>query len=512
MIPKPVVLVILDGWGLSSETEGNAILQARTPFMEQALARYPHTILGASGEDVGLLSGQMGNSNVGHLNLGAGRIVYQDSLRIDRSIREGSFFKNPVILGAVDRARQRGKKLHLMGLVSDGGVHSHIHHLKALLKLAHKKGIREVFVHCFTDGRDVSPTSAGQYIDDLETYLGWLGTGRVATVMGRYYSMDRDQRWERTAKAFQAMVLGKGYQVGSAREAVVNSYARGDTDEFIEPSVVMENGRPVGLVEPGDSVIFFNFRPDRARQITRAFTDGSFAGLNLPTRLDGVHFVGLVRYDEDFHVPYAFPPVTIDNTLGEVVSNLGYTQLRIAETEKYAHVTYFFSGGKEEPLPGEKRRMIPSPKVPTYDQQPEMSAPEVTRAVVEEIRSGKHDVIVLNFANADMVGHTGQMEAVIRAIEVVDRCLGIVVREVEGYGGVALVVGDHGNAEEMFEPGSQEPHTAHTSNPVPCLLAGNGFSGVRLRNGILADVAPTMLELMGLAKPVAMEGRSLLVR
>ncbi|MCL6450051.1 MAG: 2,3-bisphosphoglycerate-independent phosphoglycerate mutase [Acetobacteraceae bacterium] len=507
---RPVVLIVIDGLGINPRLEGNAVRAARTPCLDGIAAEYPHSALQAHGEAVGLLPGQMGNSNVGHLNLGAGRIVYQDLVRINRSIRSGEFFSNPALVRAAEQARG-GRALHLMGLLSDGGVHSHLDHLLALLELAARRGCTEVFVHCFLDGRDVPPACAAKYLEALEAGMAARGVGRVATVMGRYFAMDRDGRWARTERAYRAMVLGEGEAAAGALEALRAAYARDETDEFVAPTVIMDGGRPVGRVSPGDSVVFFNFRADRARQITRAFTEPGFDGFVRPGGLLPLYFVGLTQYDEELRIPYAFAPNLLTNTLGEVVSRAGLRQLRIAETEKYAHVTYFFSGGREEPFEGEDRRLIPSPRVATYDLKPEMSAFEVTDAVLAELRRGTYHLVVLNYANLDMVGHTGVMEAAVRAVEAVDRCLGRVLNAVLALGGAALVVSDHGNAEQMLDLETGQPHTAHTSNPVPCVLVDPARRAAALQSGILAGVAPTLLELLGLKPPPEMEERSLIV-
>lgn len=511
--PRPLALIILDGWGLRDATEGNAVRQARTPNMDLITAEYPYTALTAHGEAVGLLEGQMGNSNVGHLNLGAGRIVYQDIARIYRSIRDGSFFRSPVLAEAVHRAKRDGGALHLMGLVSDGGVHSHIDHLIALLELAEVNGLDRVYIHSFLDGRDVPPACAERYLRVLEERYQSRGLGRVATVMGRYYSMDRDNRWDRTKKAYLAMVRGDGPKAGSALEALSKAYERGETDEFVLPTVVTGgNGLPIATIRDRDSVIFFNFRADRARQITRAFTEPGFDRFEIDGTRPNVYFASMTQYDEDFQVPYVFGREILENTFGEVISRLGLRQLRIAETEKYAHVTYFFSGGREEPFDGEDRKLIPSPRVPTYDMKPEMSAYEVAREAVSLIRSDLYDVVILNFANPDMVGHTGIMGAAVKAIEAVDACMGQVVACVRERGGVAVVLADHGNAEEMVDPETGEPHTAHTCNRVPCVLVDDWRKNVRLREGILADVAPTLIELLGVEKPPEMTHDSLILK
>lgn len=495
---RPAVLVVLDGWGEAPPGPGNAVSLAETPVWDQLMARCPHAHLRTDGEAVGLSPGQMGNSNVGHLNLGAGRVVYQDLVRIDRAIAGGEFQTNPVLLELL-RGAQR---VHLLGLVSDGGVHSHLRHLLALLDLARNLGTPRVFVHSFLDGRDVPPRSAGRYLEELERHLAAVGNAATATVMGRYWAMDRDRRWDRTRRAWQAMVAGEGHRAATAAQALEQAYARGENDEFVEPTVV----DPAGVVRPGDAVFCFNFRADRARQITQAFTDPAFAGF--PREFIEVRYASMTRYDETFTVPYAFAPIAVRNGLGEVWSKAGLRQLRIAETEKYAHVTYFFNGGEEEPYPGEERVLVPSPKVATYDLQPQMSAPQVTQEAVARIRSGRYDAVVLNYANADMVGHTGVLEAAVQAVETVDQSLGRLLAAVEDQGGFALICADHGNIERMREADGT-PHTAHTTNPVPLVLVG-GPPGAGLADGILADVAPTLLGLEELAVPPEMTGKSLL--
>ncbi|MBO8129385.1 MAG: 2,3-bisphosphoglycerate-independent phosphoglycerate mutase [Peptococcaceae bacterium] len=504
---KPVVLVVLDGWGFTEREQGNAVLQAVKPQWNHLWDRYPHTFLKASGEDVGLPPGQMGNSEVGHLNLGAGRIVYQDLTRITLAIEDGSFFKNPVLCQAVQRARDNDRAVHLMGLLSDGGVHSHIKHLFALIDLAVQQGQRKFFVHAFLDGRDVPPANALEYIDALEEKLSKVGTGAIATVMGRYYAMDRDRRWERTARAYKAMVYGDGIPVESARQAVEKGYRREETDEFIQPSVVVKDGEPVVRVADGDEVIFFNFRPDRARQLTRAFTDRDFKGFDRGPHHPDTGFTCFTQYDKTIEAPVAFEPETIKNTLGEVLSRHGLKQLRLAETEKYAHVTFFFNGGVETPNPGEERILVPSPQVATYDLRPQMSAFEVTDTFLTNFH--KFDVIIMNYANPDMVGHTGKIEATLKAIEAVDECLGRVVPAVLEKGGTLLITGDHGNAERLLdEDGS--PHTAHTDNPVPFLLVAPDTAGITLKEGSLRDVAPTMLDILGIPQPEEMTGTTLI--
>lgn len=507
---RPWMLIVLDGWGASERREGNAIALADIPFFRYLERSYPYTLLRADGEAVGLLEGQMGNSNVGHLNLGAGRVVYQDLVRIFRSIRDGSFFRHPALREVAAQARRPGQALHLLGLLSDGGVHSHQEHLYALLEWARRERIERVYVHAFLDGRDTPPTSGASYMSALEQRLREVGVGRVATVSGRYWAMDRDRRWERTERAYRALVAGEGEEASAGGEAVARAYARGETDEFVAPTVIRQKGAPVGRISPGDAVIFFNFRADRARQLSWALAAEEFDAFPRPGGRLPLCFVTFTQYDEKLPVPCLFPPQDLRNTLGEVWSRYGLRQLRIAETEKYAHVTYFFSGGREEPFPGEDRRLIPSPRVSTYDLQPEMSAREVTEAVLEELDRDVYDCVVLNYANPDMVGHTGVLEATVRAVETVDRCLARVVPTVLGKGGVAMVLGDHGNAEQMREENG-EPHTAHTANPVPLVLAGDRWRGCRLREGGLADVAPTLLTLQGLEVPPEMDGHPLLV-
>jgi 2,3-bisphosphoglycerate-independent phosphoglycerate mutase len=507
---RPVVLVILDGWGVAEDTTASAIDSADIPNFRRLWKERPKSLLRADGEAVGLMPGQMGDSNVGHLNLGGGRIVYQDLPRIFKSIEDGSFFENEALLTATDRARQSGGALHLMGLLSDGGVHSHERHVEALLDLAKRCGVRHVYVHCFLDGRDVPPSSALQYIDTLGDAFVRTGLGEAASVMGRYWAMDRDKRWDRVQKAYDALVLGQGLRAATARDAVREAYSRGETDEFVLPTVIAGRQEDAHTIQPGDSVIFFNFRADRAREITRAFIDRDLAELERPLGAFPVTFAGMAQYDATFHIPVAFPPQYLNNTFGEVVSKAGLRQLRLAETEKYAHVTFFFNGMVEPPFEGEDRILIPSPKIPTYDLKPEMSALEVAESAVDNIRSGKYDCIIMNFANPDMVGHTGNMEAAMIAAQTVDKHLGEVLSAVLGQGGAALIVSDHGNAEKMKDS-SGALHTAHTSNPVPCILVDDQRKDVALRDGILADVAPTLVEIIGMEKPPEMDRTSLIV-
>lgn len=508
-IPKPLILIILDGWGINPETEGNAIANADTPVMDYLVGKYPHSTLEASGEAVGLPRGQMGNSEVGHLNLGSGRVVYQDITRIDKSIKDGDFFSNKVLVGAFEHALTNGSSLHLIGLLSDGGVHSHIEHLFALLKMAKNAGLEMVFVHAFLDGRDVPPRCAGKYITRTEDMMRTLGTGKIATIGGRYYGMDRDNRWERVQLAYDALVLGKGLTSPNARGAVKAAYERGENDEFVKPTVMLNGNHLTATIQDNDAVIFFNFRPDRARELTRALTMQDFTGFKRQKE-SNIHFVCMTRYDETFDLPIAFPPAHIDNTLAEYLSKNRKKQLHIAETEKYAHVTFFFNGGVEKPCKGEDRILIHSPNVATYDLKPEMSAYEVTDVVVEKIVSGGYDVIILNYANPDMVGHSGIMDATVKAVETVDECLGRVVPAVVDMCGVAIITADHGNSEQMIYYEDKSPHTTHTTNRVPLVFVSD--MDVDLQDGIFADIAPTMLEVLHLDVPPQMTGQSLLVR
>lgn len=509
---KPVVLMILDGWGINEEYDkGNAIKQAQTPNFDELINNYPQTALNCSGEYVGLPEGQMGNSEVGHLNIGAGRIVYQELTRINKAIKEGTIQDNPVLLEALAKTKTHDKALHFMGLLSDGGVHSHINHLLALVDLAKEKGLTKVYVHCFLDGRDVAPNSGIKYINFLESYLKDLGVGTIATVMGRYYAMDRDKRWERNQLAYEAMVSGEGIKAKNAGEAVQDSYDQGIYDEFVKPVVIVDQeGEAVGRVRPGDTIVFFNFRADRARQITRAFVDEEFIGFKRPGEYLDVNFICMTQYDIDIKAPIAYPPQDLNNTLGEVVSKAGLKQLRIAETEKYAHVTFFFNGGVEEVYPNEDRVLIPSPKVATYDMKPEMSAFEVCEGVINSLLEKKYDFILVNFANPDMVGHTGDLKATIKAIEAVDQCIGRIAKVVRELKGSLIITADHGNAEVMFEGETQKPWTAHTSNPVPLILVDDRLKEITLNKGSLQDVAPTVLKLLGLDKSEEMTGNSLI--
>ena len=500
---KPLVLMILDGFGIAP-VEGNAIAAANKPNLDKIFAENPHTQIGASGMDVGLPDGQMGNSEVGHTNIGAGRIVYQELTRITKSAQDGDMDKNEALLKAMNNAKDNGKALHLMGLLSDGGVHSHNTHLYALLEMAKRVGVEKVFVHCFMDGRDVPPSSGKDYVKELMDKLEEIGVGKIATVMGRYYAMDRDKRWDRVQRAYDAIALGEGIFEEDPAAAVQKSYDSGVTDEFMEPVVCAKGAQ----VRDNDSIIFYNFRPDRAREITRCFVDEDFQDVERKKGFVPVDFVCTTEYDATMpNVTVAYPRQKLENIFGEYISKLGLTQLRIAETEKYAHVTFFFNGGVETVFPGEDRVLIASPKVATYDLQPEMSAYQVTEEAVKRIESGAYDVIILNFANCDMVGHTGVYEAACRAVTAVDECVGRVVEATSRMGGVSLITADHGNAERMADEDG-EPFTAHTTNLVPFYIVG---ASVRLRDGRLADIAPTMLDLMGLEKPKEMDGETLIV-
>ena len=505
MNKTPTTLIIMDGFGMTDSLTGNAVRAAKAPRLDQFFQEFAHTELQASGLDVGLPEGQMGNSEVGHTNIGAGRVVFQDLPRITKSITDGDFFRNPAYCHAMDACKEKGTSLHLMGLLSDGGVHSHIQHLFALLKMAKERGLEKVYIHAFLDGRDVSPTSGVDFVAQTVEKCREIGIGKIATVMGRYYAMDRDKRWDRVEQAYDAMVYGESAVFNPVPVAAVkDSYAAGVTDEFVEPVVCDTDG----TISDNDSVIFFNFRPDRAREITRTLVDPAFDGFTRQSF--PLTFVCNTEYDATMpNVEVAFPRVSVQNGLGEYLSQMGLTQLRIAETEKYAHVTFFFNGGSETVFPGEDRVLVPSPKVATYDLQPEMSAPEVCAKCVERIESGAYDVIILNFANCDMVGHTGVYEAAVKAVETVDECVGKVVDATLKMGGIAMITADHGNAEQM-EESDGSPMTAHTTNPVPFILCG---AGTELRKGgRLADIAPTILDVMGLACPPEMDGESLIIK
>lgn len=507
MSKKPVVLAILDGYGISDSTEGNAVYSANTPNLDHLKSTYPTTIIHASGLDVGLPDGQMGNSEVGHTNIGAGRIVYQELTRITKSIEDGDFFTNEEFVNAVENCKKNNSSLHVMGLMSNGGVHSHIEHIFAVVELAKKHNLEKVFVHCFLDGRDVSPTSGADFVKDLHEKLKEIGVGKIATVSGRYYAMDRDNRWERVTKAYDALVHGIGAETECPFEAVKESYENDVTDEFVIPTVVVKDGKPVGTISENDSIIFCNFRPDRAREITRTIVDPDFDGFErefFPT-----YYVTMTQYDAKMpNVHVAFKPQTLVNTIGEYISSKGMKQLRIAETEKYAHVTFFFNGGVEKVYEGEDRILVSSPKVATYDMKPEMSAYEVTDKLMEALDTNKYDLVILNFANCDMVGHTGIMDAAIKAVEAVDDCIGTVADKVISMGGAIFITADHGNAEQMIDPEDGSVFTAHSTNVVPLIVAGIG--DVKLAEGRLADLAPTMIEVMGLEIPTEMSGKSLI--
>lgn len=523
--PKPLVLTILDGWGYSPETKANAIAQARKPNFDKLIAEFPNTLIYTSGRYVGLPNGQMGNSEVGHLNIGAGRVVYMDITKVDLMIENGELFSNPVLLDAMKNATSDGKALHLFGLLSDGGVHSHEEHLYGLLRMAKQNGVQRVYVHCWMDGRDTPPTSGSGYVEKLQAKMKEYGVGQIASVMGRYYVMDRDKRWERVAKGFNAMVAGDGEakKYVDPVQGVKEAYERGETDEFIIPFVCVNgHGEPVGPIHDGDSCICFNFRADRAREITRALTRNSgldadggstlpdAAGLDATISRDkapkNLKYVCLTQYDAAFHLPVVIPPEDLNNILANVMGEANLRNLRCAETEKYAHVTFFFNGGKEQPFKGEERILVPSPKVATYDLQPEMSAPTVCDNVVNAINKGAFDVIVVNFANPDMVGHSGKLEPTIKAIETVDTCLGNVYKAVKERAGAMLVTADHGNAEMMVDPVTGGPHTYHTTNPVPFIVVSDGPKFSLRKDGSLRDISPTILAMLGIPQPKEMTG------
>lgn len=513
MAKKPTVLMILDGYGLNEKTEGNCVANAKTPVMDKLMAEYPYVKGYASGLAVGLPDGQMGNSEVGHLNMGAGRIVYQELTRITKEIQDGVFFENKALLAAVENCKKNKSALHLFGLLSDGGVHSHNTHLYALLELAKRSGLDQVFVHCFLDGRDTAPTSGKGFAEELVEKMKEIGIGQIATVMGRYYVMDRDNRWERVETAYRAMVNGEGKTAECGVQAIADSYAENVNDEFVVPTVIVKDGQPVGKVQENDSVIFFNFRPDRAREITRTFCDESFDKFNRVNGFMPLVYVCFTDYDETIgNKLVAFEKESISNTFGEFLAANGKKQLRLAETEKYAHVTFFFNGGVEEPNPDEDRSLVKSPSVATYDLQPEMSAPEVGERLTAAITSDKYDVIVINFANPDMVGHTGVISAAIQAVERIDQCVGAAVEAVKKVGGVLFICADHGNAEQMIDYETGAPFTAHTTNPVPFILVNYDEEYTLREGGCLADIAPTLIEIMGLEQPAEMTGKSLLVK
>ncbi len=513
MDKKTTVLMILDGFGINDKTEGNAVKQAKTPVIDGLMEKYGWVKGYASGLAVGLPDGQMGNSEVGHLNMGAGRIIYQDLTKITKSIEDGDFFENPALMNAMNNCKEHNSSLHLYGLLSPGGVHSHIEHVYALLKMAKMNGLEKVYVDCFLDGRDTPPASARGYIAELEAKMKEIGVGKVAVISGRYYAMDRDNRWERVEKAYDALVMGKGNTANSADECMAKSYEAEVFDEFVIPTVILENGKPTATIQENDSIIFFNFRPDRAREITRAFCDVDFKGFERPKGYFPVKYVCFTDYDATIeNKEVAFKKESIDNTLGEYISSLGLTQARIAETEKYAHVTFFFNGGIEEPYKNEDRYLVPSPKVATYDLQPEMSAPRVTDKLVEAIESRKYDMIIINFANPDMVGHTGVMEAAIKAVETVDACVGRAVDAIMKVDGQMFICADHGNSDQLIDYATGKPFTAHTTNPVPFILVNCHKAKGLAEGGKLCDIAPTLLDMMDIEQPKEMTGHSLLVK
>jgi 2,3-bisphosphoglycerate-independent phosphoglycerate mutase len=504
---KNKVLIILDGWGHSENIEHNAIAQANTPVWDKLNKEYPNTLINTSGKNVGLPGEQMGNSEVGHLNLGAGRVVKQDFTRIHNDIANGDFFRNPILKNALEYANDNNKCIHIMGLLSDGGVHSHQEQIEAMLEMTKEYGCEKVYLHIWTDGRDCPPKSAKKYLTSLEDKIKRLGVGEIVSLIGRYFSMDRDNRWSRLRCAYELMANGKSkYVTKTAIEAIDTAYERGETDEFIESTII---GSPTAITK-GDVVIFMNYRADRARQITQAFTDENFQGFSRGTFVPN-QFICLTEYKKDFNLPVAYPASKLNNVLGKYLSNLGLTQLRIAETEKYAHVTFFLNGGVEQPFSGEDRELIPSPDVATYDLQPEMSSFELTDKLTEKIESQKYNVIICNFANTDMVGHSGKLEATIKAVEAVDKCLGIILQSISAVGGELLITADHGNAEKMFNPKTNEIHTAHTNNPVPLIFISHRSAEIaKPKEGSLSDIAPTLLMMMGLEKPPEMTGKSLL--
>ena len=508
MSKKPTVLMILDGYGISNETEGNAIAQAKTPVMDEILKKYPHVKGDASGMAVGLPDGQMGNSEVGHTNMGAGRIVYQMLVKITKDIEDGTFFENKALVKAMENCKQKDSSLHLMGLLSPGGVHSHMEHLYGLLEMVKKNGLSKVYVHAYLDGREVPPSSAAEYMEEAVAKIKEIGVGSVATICGRFYAMDRDNAWDREEKAYAALVYGEGVEETDAVQAIKNSYANDVTDEFMLPTVVDKNG----MIKENDSVIFFNFRPDRARQLTRAFVDADFTGFERRNGYFPLTFVCMAQYDAEMpNVLVAYPPEELKMTFGEYLSKNGKTQLRLAETQKYAHVTFFFNGGEEKQFEGEERILVDSPKVATFDEKPEMSAYEVCDNLVEAIKSDKYDVIIVNFANPDMVGHTGIIEAAIKAIEAVDECVGKALNAVLEVDGQMFICADHGNAEKLLDEDSS-PFTAHTTNPVPFIVVNYDDNAVLREGGCLADIVPTLIEMMGMEQPAEMTGKSLLVR
>lgn len=505
---RSAVLIILDGWGYSEEVKHNAIRSARTPVWDGIWERFPHTLINTSGAQVGLPAGQMGNSEVGHLNLGAGRVVYQDFTRVSRAVHNGAFFTNRTLTDAVDLAIDNGRAVHILGLLSPGGVHSHEDQIHAMVKLALQRGAARVHVHAFLDGRDMPPKSAGASLQAMQQLLQRLGGGSIASVCGRFYAMDRDNRWQRVEKAYDMLTLGQAeYQAGDAVSALEMAYARGETDEFVQPTCIVPHGGEAVRIEPGDVVVFMNYRADRARQLTRSFIEPAFDGFVRRVWPELGSFVSLTEYNKAFDIPVAFPSERLQNVFGEYISKLGLRQLRLAETEKYAHVTFFFNGGREEKFEGEERILVPSPKVTTYDMQPQMSAPEVTDQLVAAIDAGRFDTIICNYANSDMVGHTGNFDAAVLAIETLDQCIGRVVEAVRRTDTELLITADHGNAEQMQDESNDQPHTAHTRNPVPLIYIGRDAE--MQGDGALCDIAPSLLHIMGLAAPPEMTGHSL---
>ena len=509
---RPFLLAILDGWGYAPPSKYNAVSSAKKPNLDKLFEKYPHSLINTSGEFVGLPEGVMGNSEVGHLNIGAGRVIWQSIKRIDRAIDKDGLASNEAIVSAINSAKNSGKKIHLFGLISDGAVHSMDRHYKALLRLTKKLGSEptKVFLHCFLDGRDTPPQSGKGYVEEINNIMKEENLGSIASVMGRYYAMDRDNRWDRVKLAYDAMVMGEGYKTDDPIKAVTESYARNENDEFVKPTVIVKDDKPIGLIEDGDTVIFFNFRGDRAREITRSFTEDNFA--QFERKEMSVNFVCLTEYQNTIKAAVAFPPMHYNEILGTVCQENGLKQLRIAETEKYAHVTFFFNGGEDTPFEGEDRILVPSPKVATYDLQPEMSAYEVTDKLVEAIKSDKYDIIILNFANCDMVGHTGFLEAAIKAVEAVDTCVGRVMDVLLPKGGRAIITADHGNAEQMWDETTNGPHTAHTTNKVPFVLVDDSNLNAKLRqDGALCDIVPTILNLIGIKEPPEMDGNSMII-
>ena len=513
MSKKPVAIIILDGFGWRNEMMGNAVKLAKKPNFDRYWNNFPHATMLASGLAVGLPEGQMGNSEVGHTNIGAGRVVYQSLTRIDKAIQDGEFLTNEALVGAYDHTTENNSALHLFGLLSDGGVHSHINHVIALIKSAKEKGVKKLYLHAFLDGRDVDPHAAPGYIETVEKAMEEIGLGEIATVSGRYYAMDRDNRWERVELAYNAIAHGEGEKFESAQDVVKASYADGKTDEFVLPTVIVKDGKPVGPLQDNDAIIFFNFRPDRAIQLSNAFTNEEWTNFDRKERATNVKFVTMTSYQDTVIADIAFKPIPMTNVLGEVLAQHNLSQLRIAETEKYPHVTFFMNGGRHEPFEGEGRILIPSPKVATYDLKPEMSAYEVKDKLIAELSKGDTDTVILNFANPDMVGHTGNIEAVIKALTVVDECVGEIVDKVLEMDGAVLITADHGNADLMVDPETGAPFTAHTTNPVPLIVVSNRFKNIKLRNdGKLADITPTMLNMLEVEKPAEMTGESLIIK